>query len=425
MEGVKLMKKKKNVRLLAPGIAVSNDTRETGLNNNDLIVGSSGSGKSGGYVFQALFNPTGSYIVSDTKGRLYNLFSAHLEKLGYIVKLIDFVNPDNSQPFNPLSGIIKDGQIREKEIKKIATSLVPNIDDKDPYWQEAARRYIAMLISYVIETLPEEEHTISSVVRLHQCFEKQGEELFLAVGIKNPESLAYRKYLEFAALKNSERTYACVVDVASQGLEPFEYKEYANIFSNPDSIDIACCGKKKTVILVNSSDNDSSFHILSNLFFKQALQQLIEVADSNPNGRLSVPVSLIMDDFAAGPRIDDFENIVSVIRSRDISVSIILQSLSQLYDRYGYYKAHTIINNCDHILFLSGHDKDTVEFMSEHINMPPNKVISKPRSKAILITDGKCAEFVETFTPFPEDLMNVLNSGKDNENSTDNADMEK
>lgn len=69
-------------RIFAPEVTVSNDTRKTGLNNNDLIIGGSGSGKTGGYIYNLLLNPHGSMIVSDTKGLLHRTFSRYLREMG-------------------------------------------------------------------------------------------------------------------------------------------------------------------------------------------------------------------------------------------------------------------------------------------------------------------------------------------------------
>lgn len=129
-----------NYRDLADGVRVSNDTRETGLNNNDMIIGSSGSGKTGGYVIPAIQNITGSLVVTDTKGQLARRFTKQLEEKGCKVYTIDFVNPLNSYGYNPLNGIRRypDGRYREQDVLTLANNLTPALDSSEPFWERAA-----------------------------------------------------------------------------------------------------------------------------------------------------------------------------------------------------------------------------------------------------------------------------------------------
>ncbi|MDE6710505.1 MAG: type IV secretory system conjugative DNA transfer family protein, partial [Oscillospiraceae bacterium] len=116
----------KNERILANGIAISNDTRVTGLNNNDLIIGSSGLGKTGGYVIPNLQNLTDSIVVSDTKGQLTKMFSKQLKLRRYKVCTLDLVNLEKSCGYNPLNGIrrYKSGKYREQDVLTLANNIV-------------------------------------------------------------------------------------------------------------------------------------------------------------------------------------------------------------------------------------------------------------------------------------------------------------
>ena len=128
------------------------------------------------------------------------------------------------------------------------------------------------------------------------------------------------------------------------------------MFSNPHQVDFRSLGRRKIALFINVSDTDRSNDKLLNLLYSQALHELCDSADCSPDGRLKVPVRFIMDDFAANAVIPDFDKVISVIRSREIYVSLILQSLSQLDSMYGKDRAMTIINNCDSCLYLGGQD---------------------------------------------------------------------
>lgn len=390
-------------RILAQGITVSNDTKETGLNNNDLIIGSSGSGKTGGYVIPNIKNITGSLVVSDTKGQLERLFKDELIGKGYNVKTLDLVDPLRSCGYNPLDGIRKyeNGKYREQDILTLANTIMPTLDKYDPFWEKAAAGYIAFLIAYCLEAVNDDEHNMLSICRLHQAFiAPNGEISFLQWAEENPDSFAARKYRQIRSSSNAEKMWSCIMEFANRALEPFEFEEAKNIFASKAPFDIRELGRTKTVLFLNVSDTDRTFDMLVNIFYTQALQLLCSQADANPDGRLEVPVRIIMDDFAASARIPDFDKIISVIRSRDISVSLILQSMTQLESMYSHAEATTIVNNCDHILYLGSQDIGTAEFIGYRAYKTPETIMCMPRTDAMLMTSGEKAVTVQKIKPY-------------------------
>lgn len=403
-------------RHLSAEIMISNDTRMTALNNNDLIVGSTGSGKTGGYVVPNLSDPHGSLVVSDTKGRLHHMYRDFLESKGYKVRVIDFINPECSEGYNPLRYIRKheDGSPYERDIQTLATMMVPVQDTHEPFWEMAASRYLAALIGYVIEALPENEQTMKSVCRLHQEYSSSGQYLIAEWNIDHPNSYTAKRFKVLEATESADRMRACINEFANAALEPFDYKEFSSVFENPVFLDLTSLGDEKTVLFLITSDNDPSFDLFTNIFHAQLLQTLICEADKHKNGQLTVPVRIILDDFAASAKLPDFARTISIIRSRNISVSIILQSMSQLSALYGACDADTILNNCDHILYLGGHDLNTTKFISTHIDKPLSSILRLPTNKAILITHGEGGTIVNKSIPYtnlPE--MIHTNEGKE------------
>jgi len=387
-----------NSRFLAKGVVVSNDTRITKLNNNDLIIGSSGSGKTGGYVIPNIQNISGSMVISDTKGQLYKMFRNKLENKGYKVCLIDLVNPLNSCGYNPLNFIRKydNGKHNEQDILTLANTIMPVLNRYDPFWEMAAAGYLAFLISFCLDALEESEHNMISVCKLHQSFiKKNGTLLFDKWVEENPDTFTAKKFYQLQAIFNADKMWSSIVEFANRALELFMFEEAKSIFENTINFNIIDLGREKTVLFINNSDTDRTFDRLANIFYTQALQRLCYEADMNPDGRLKVPVRIIMDDFASGTKIPDFDKIISVIRSRDISVSLILQSLTQLESMYSSSEAMTIVNNCDHILCLGSQDKTTAEFVSYRLQKTPESIFELPRDMAVLITSGEKAAVVE------------------------------
>ena len=157
-------------------------------------------------------------------------------------------------------------------------------------------------------------------------------------------------------------------------------------------------GKHKTALFLTISDTDRSMDRLTNLFYTQALHELCNSADQDyKDHRLAVPVRVILDDFAANVYIPDFDKIISIIRSREVSVSIILQSLSQLESMYGGARAKTILNNCDHCLYLGGQDVDTAKYMSIKTNKSINSILNMQLNAAWMFERGTVPQQVEKY----------------------------
>ena len=393
----------KSERILAVGVTVSNDTKETGLNNNDMIIGSSGSGKTGGYIVPNLQNISGSMVVSDTKGQLRKMFTKELKKKGYDVYCIDFVDPMNSCGYNPLRGIrrYKNGKYREQDVLSLANNIMPTLDTRDPFWEMSAAGYLAFLIAFCMDTMSPEEQTMLSVCKLHNTFLKPNGDLsFVEWAEEHPDSYSAKKFGQVRSAMTAEKMWSSIMEFANRALEPFSFDEAKYIFGDPEGFDLSSLGKKKTVLFLNVSDTDSTFDKLVNIFHMQTLQMLCSAADANPEGRLKIPVRLIMDDFAASARIPDFDKVISVIRSRDISVSLILQSLTQLESMYNSAEAVTIINNCDHMLYLGCQDVETARFIGTRAFKEPDQILCMSRDKAILITNGEKAKIVDKIQPY-------------------------
>ncbi len=411
-------------RILAHGRTVSNDTWQTGLNNNDLIIGPSGSGKTRGYVIPNILQCSESMVITDTKGALCSDVKTALEQQGYKVVEINFADCDSSPyGYNPLACIRQDreGHYREQDILTLAACMVPVESRHDPYWELTARIYLESAVSYVLEALPEGERHLGSVVRLAGEMGRDGryKALMRELEVVDPESFALSRYRLFQSVSESaEKTAACIFSFLASKLAPFSFGSAAGIFNNPERISFKELGRKKTAVFLTISDTDDSMYRLASLFYTQALHTLCELADKSPCHRLKVPVRFYLDDFASNVVIPDFDRIISVIRSREISVSVIIQSLSQLESLYGQAKAVTILNNCDNMLCLgAGRDISTAKYISQQVNKPVSAVLNTPLSEAWLLTRGEAARKVRKYDLKQHSLYDRLPEAAQPENS--------
>ena len=379
-------------RILADGVAVSNDTWATGLANHDLIIGPTGGGKTRNYVVPNLLSSKESFIAADTKGSLRRQVGGILERRGFRVLELDFTDVLHSPwGYNPLRYIRWDSEREcwnEQDIITVAAALVPVTSRTDPFWDLSARNYAEALIGYTLDNLPREEHTLVSVAKLFAEAETGVlDELMREYCTICPDSFAAMRWKFFQGGRKADKTYSSILAILSQKLSNYSFSGVQALFQNQKQIDFGAISRELTAVFVHVSDNNFSLSGLTSLFYTQALQALIAEADNRPDNRLQIPVRLYLDDFA-NLIIPDVDKTISVIRSREISVSIVLQSVTQLEGLYGHDKAMTIIDNCDHLLYLGGQSVETARFIGAKANKPASAILNLPLGKAWLFERG-------------------------------------
>ncbi len=417
-------------RIFAEGISVSNNARATHLNNNDLIIGTAGAGKTGGYVVPNLARLKHSMVVVDTKGQLFRDHAERMRRHGFRVECIDFVHPERTlTSYNPMDYInrfCEEEQIktevgtvtemkwlyREEDLMSIAKILVPDdVDSRETFWPEGARNVIVALMAYTLEVLPREEQHMGSVCRLfdemtdeiaHNTTNRSwmGVSFFVEQEALDSDSFAARMYHKFRVNFAAEKCWSSIAQFVANALAPFEYRGNANLFNRSSSMLFPEIGREKTVLFVNVSDTDRAMDHLVNLFYTQLFKSLCAEADERQGGRLAVPVRIILDDFASNVCIPDFDKIISNIRSREIYATVILQSISQLDGMYKPGQARTIINNCDHMLYLGGQDVDTANFFATKAGRVPETILKLPLDEAWFFERGSDGRQVRKETPY-------------------------
>lgn len=393
----------KTYRILAEGETVCNDTWRTRLNNNDLIIGPSGAGKTRGYVKPNILQCSGSMVITDTKGALYRETKDVLAQSGYKVVCLDLADCGASPcGYNPLDYIRRDrkGHFSEQDILTLSACLVPIETQRDPYWETMARIYLESAVSYVLECLPAGEQHFGSVVRLVGEMGQNGRyrKLMSELETISPGSFAVSRYNMFKSVaEGASTTAACIHSFLAGKIAPLSFEGAVRLFHNPDKVDFKELGRKKTAVFLTVSDTDSAMYRLANVFYTQAVHALCLLADQSPGHRLKIPVRFFLDDFASNTVIPDFDKAISVIRSREVSVSIILQSISQLEAIYGKAKAMTIINNCDNCLYLGGQDVETARYIAVKADKPLGRVLNMPLDDAWLFTRGQAARQVHKY----------------------------
>lgn len=311
--------------LLTANHAASADTWETGLNNNVLVLGSSGAGKTRDHLKPNLLQAQGSYIVLDSKGTLYSEMATYLRKQGYEVDQIDFTNMRGTIGYNPLDHVRRRCSLPvEQDIIAIASALCPREDhESDPFWPLAAANYLSSYIAFVLEALPEQDQTMAEVIRVFdQATTGHAREMFNDLERRNPGSYAVQLHRRAESTFLAERMHASILGIIAANLLPLGFRDIMAAYRHPRRVNFRHLGRKRCALFVTIDDMDASLRPLTSLFVRQAFLTLCDEADHNtPDGRLTVPVRLILDDFA-NLNLANFDNVLSVIRSREISCTV-------------------------------------------------------------------------------------------------------
>ena len=400
-----------NAMILAEGCVYDLDCYKTRRNNNVLVVGASGAGKTRNIVTPNLLMAKGSYIISDPKGNLYNKFRNYLRKEGYEVLRVDFTNPEASEGYNFFRYIRSD-----IDILKIAHMLIydkPGVGNhSDPFWDEMAELLLGALIGYLHYYRPESEQNIESIGTLlrackineNKVDEENAIDLIMKeVARKDPNSFVAKQYEMFRA--GAGKTLRSILISVNAHMGKLEVSSIQKMLCRK-SIDFAKIGHQKTAVFVVVSDTDRSLDTLANLFFSQAMNELCYEADHFcADCKLPVDVRFFLDDFATNCRINEFPRMIASIRSRGISTMLMVQDEAQLMAGYGE-DGDTIIANCDTYLYLSGNSIQTAQSVAQRANVPMNRILTMPVDSAWVFRRGEQPIFTKTI-----DLDEFLKAG--------------
>lgn len=337
------------------------------INKNVLIIGGAGSRKSRGYIMPNMMQMLGSYIVTDPKGENFDTAAGFLRENGYEVRCINLVNPECSDSYDPLWHI---GSSLDVDI--VSDALIKNTSkgstNEDPFWPQAERALLNSCIYYLLSECPKEEQSLASclaMVRAGENFDWM-DDVFMRLPF---EHMARKSYETFRLAVDKTRA-GVLVGLATR-LNVFDTPQISSI-TGSSSIDIDAMGEKKMATFVITPDSHSAFNFIPTMFFGQVLQRLYYKADENSSKRadgkctLDIPVFFLLDEFANTGQIPDFNQKLSTSRSRNINISIVLQSIDQLQDLYkDIYE--NIMANCDTHLFLGSQAVKTCEYISKSL----------------------------------------------------------
>ena len=370
-------------RMISKNIQMTLNTKQTDLNNNILVVGGSGAGKTFRFVKPQIMQMASSFIITDPKGEIMRDTAGFLKKHGYVVRVINLLNAKGvrkSNHYNPFRYIKTD-----IDVQKLVTNLIRNTTpegstSQDPFWEKAETMFLQSLFYYVHYHCAAEEQNFGKIMELinkaefnedprtgakedselDRIFMKLENQLGEEAAGQDMALVSYKKVMRGAA-----DTVRSILISANARLQCLQSKEVLEFFED-DEMDIEMIGERKTVVYCIIPDTDKTFNFVVGMFYTQCFQSLYNSADFVHGGSLPVHVTFLMDEFANVALPDDFCSLLSTMRSREISSIIIIQNIAQikkLFDKTW----ETIPGNCDTFVYLGGNEADTQKYVSEQL----------------------------------------------------------
>lgn len=355
------------------------------LNNNTLLLGGSGSGKTRGYVMPNVLQAHSSFVITDPKGEILEKAGHFLSEVkGYRVRVLNLDNKAASDGYNPFVYLRPDDDGFEEKVLSLIEAIIANTDGgekkggSDPFWDKAERLFLQAIFFFTATAFTPQDRNMNTVLELIGMLDiaEEGDDVDSDLDLfarhfeetYGRDHIGAQQYREFRG-KASGKTAKSIVISAVARLAPFRTKAVRRIFSY-DGLHLERLGEEKTAIFVVVPPTDDTFNFIAGMVFTQMFQELQYCATQvhkHDGQRLPVPVRFILDEFANTCQIPNFVKILAYARSFGIGISIILQSLEQIKKMYKD-EWGVIVDNCNTLLYLGGiSHMDTLEYMSKLI----------------------------------------------------------
>ena len=357
-------------KILTQNVRIGLDGKKHRRNLNVLVCGGSGAGKTRFYCLPNAMQCNTSFVLLDPKGEIIHKVGGLLKKKGYDVRVLDLLNMNRSHCYNPFVYLHDDNDVQRLVTNLFKATTPKGSQTADPFWDTAASMLLLALIFFLKYEAPPDEQNFPMVMELLRAGDVKEDddnyvspldELFERLEITNPEHIALKYYHNYHS--GAAKTLKSVQITLAARLEKFNLKSLASL-TVTDELDLPSLGEKKVALFALIPDNDTSFNFLVSILYTQLFQQLFYLADHKYHGSLPIHCHFLMDEFANVSLPDDFDKILSVMRSRGVSVSIILQNLAQLKALFEK-QWESVVGNCDEFLYLGGNEQSTHKYVSE------------------------------------------------------------
>lgn len=383
-----------------------------------LIVGTTGSGKTTGFVDQniaILGRSKGkpSMIIADPKKELYEKHAKQLESEGYTISTLDLREPYSSARWNPMQVLIRrirqvrelqndlkqedgkyyacgevflshgDARTRVQELKDeifenamdLVYTLCPVQNKDQPTWEEGARNLIFGLVLAFCEDciagkMDDKQLLLFNVYHNITKYCSEDTTALKQYLLEGRDEFSKVRGLVNTVLITSDKTLTSYLSEVNSYMQQLADDGILSMTSESD-IDIANMDENPNALFVIVPDERFTRHRFVTLFLTQTYKELVEKANTNLRKKQTDTAILkrrayfILDEFGNLPKIENIEGMVTVGRSRGIRYLFVLQSFSQLNAKYGRDIGDIIKTNCNIKIFIGSDDPDTRKEFSE------------------------------------------------------------
>ena len=382
--------------ILAKDVVLDSGLGSSRPNDNQMIFGGSGSGKSMSIFLPTLYNiRNSSFIGTFAKRGVVSRGVAYFKEQGYKNYVCNLANPEKGELLpDPLDYVTSDDDVQELA-RQIANGNPEYLrcTKFDPFWREASESLLIGLIYYVLTT--EDHPCMKKVIDLFYSLKikEDGRAIITTLDgkieyleSKAPDSIAARKLGSFRQLPYATAT--CVRDDLEKAIQNMFPVSIQEAMSDKAYIDFEKFATEKSAMFIITSPVRTSQYGFANLLFSIAIRQLMEFAERREDNRLPRHVKLLFDDFSCGFPILNYEKTISTFRAAGISSMMLCQSLSQLDATYGPDNSTVILDNCSTLVYLPGGMK-TCSYVSEMINLPLDEIMFMEMGNVVVFQSGK------------------------------------
>ena len=383
---------KKPVETADPNMIASNDTRlsindrKTFRNNNFLILGGAGTGKSRFVIKPNLLQENCSYVVTDPSGEIIVSCGKVLSDHGYKIKIFNLSNMGHSNTYNPFN-YIRD----EAGVLMVIDCLIKNTTGKnekgDQFFTNSENLLYSACIFYLIDFETDESRknfsSVMDMINMSQVDENNPSsksELDLMFEQIDQTSLAAKYYKAFK--QAAGKTLKSIIISCVVRLQSFMTPQVTRL-TGSDNINLASIGDEKTILFIITPQADRTFAFLASMLYSQLFETLYHKGETQKlktgSERLTYHVRCLMDEFANIGEIPEFPSKLSTMRKYNISATIVLQDNSQLQSMYKD-EWRTIMANCDSTIFLGNAEPDTLKYFCEKLGNETVTAQSRGRS---------------------------------------------
>lgn len=408
-----------NNMILSNDVFLNMDTKKTRFNNNVLVIGGSGSGKSRFFVKPNILQANCNYVVTDPAGEMLASMGTFLENQGYEIRVFNLVEMDKSHCYNPFKYIRKDEDVLTMIDCLIVNTTPPNTKGGDQFWVKSETALLQALCFYLIEKCVPEEQNFGSVMELLRLAEvdennpdKQSplDVMFSKLKAENPSSMAVKSYDIFKM--GAGKTLKSILISCGVRLQVFNLQAVANL-TNVDTIDLASIGTGdgKKALFVITPQASETYNFLVSMLYSQLFETLYFEGNKliEQDKSFKYEVRFLLDEFVNIGQIPQFTKKLATMRKYGISCSIIIQNLAQIKALYEK-DWETIIGNCDSMIFLGGLEYSTLEYISNIMGTQTIRTRNEGRSRGKNSSSSLNYQRTQRKLMNPDEVGNMDNS---------------